>query len=132
MRQEAQRWLRQAEADLEGARVSMAGGRYEWACFQAQQAGEKALKAYLYGKGHTSIMTHSLTELVRECRRLEPALSQLVDAAKFLDMFYISTRYPNGLAGSLTPAEFYEKRDAERCLSSSELILTTSKKFIAA
>lgn len=40
--------LEQAEADLRAADHSMAGGSYEWACFQAQQAGEKALKAYLY------------------------------------------------------------------------------------
>jgi len=30
-----------------------------------------------------------------------------------MDMFYIPTRYPNGLAGESTPAEFYEMEDAE-------------------
>lgn len=44
-------------------------------------------------------------------------------------MFYIPTRYPNGLAGDLAPAEFYEKEDAQKCLNSAELILKEVKKF---
>jgi HEPN domain-containing protein len=38
-------WLRQAQRDLEHARRSQEAGDYEWACFAAQQAAEKALKA---------------------------------------------------------------------------------------
>ena len=59
-----QRWLLQAEADLSAARDSERSGHYEWACFQAQQSAEKAVKALLYSEGVTSIMTHSVTDLV--------------------------------------------------------------------
>ncbi|HUX99148.1 MAG TPA: HEPN domain-containing protein [Candidatus Deferrimicrobium sp.] len=45
------RWFSQAKFDLEAAKVSLNAGNYEWACFQAQQAGEKALKSYLYLHG---------------------------------------------------------------------------------
>lgn len=38
-------WLKQSEADLRHARNALADGDYEWSCFAAQQAGEKALKA---------------------------------------------------------------------------------------
>jgi HEPN domain-containing protein len=45
MSNRAHDWLAQAERDLDQARDSQAAGRYEWACFAAQQAGEKAAKA---------------------------------------------------------------------------------------
>ena len=67
----ARAWFEQAEADLRAAELSASGGANEWACFQAQQAGEKALKALLYGRGFTSIITHSLRRLVRECEALD-------------------------------------------------------------
>jgi len=45
-------------------------------------------------------------------------------------MFYIATRYPNGLVGELAPSEFYEKEDAEKCINCAELILKKVKKFL--
>jgi HEPN domain-containing protein len=50
--------------------------------------------------------------------------------AKTLDMYYIPTRYPNGLGGDLAPTEFYEKEDAERCINSAEFILNAAKTFL--
>lgn len=41
----AQDWFRQAVKDLEQAGESREAGRHEWACFAAQQAAEKAVKA---------------------------------------------------------------------------------------
>lgn len=38
-------WYAQAVHDLEQARNSQAAGRHEWACFAAQQAVEKEVKA---------------------------------------------------------------------------------------
>ena len=38
-------WFRQAEADLKHARNAENDGDYEWSCFAAHQAAEKALKA---------------------------------------------------------------------------------------
>ena len=48
---EAERWLAQARRDLDDARYAAAGERWNLACFLAQQAAEKALKAYLYACG---------------------------------------------------------------------------------
>ena len=130
MRKITLKWLKQAEADLRAARDSYRNKHYEWSCFQAQQSGEKALKAYLYEKGYTSIMTHLLKELVRECLKLDDAFQSIAQEAKYLDMFYIPTRYPNGLGGELAPAEFYEEEDARKCLDSAELILQTLKSLL--
>lgn len=51
-------WLRQAEADLESAGTSLRGGHFEWACFAAQQAAEKAVKAIYVKKGGGRLWPH--------------------------------------------------------------------------
>jgi HEPN domain-containing protein len=130
MRKITIKWLKQSEADLKAAKDSLEDGNYEWSCFQSQQSGEKALKACLYEKGYTSIITHSLKELLKECSKLDAAFNALSLHGRTLDMFYIPTRYPNGLGGDLAPTEFYEKEDAGKCISSAELILNGAKTFL--
>jgi len=119
---ETKKWRTQAEEDLKAAKDSLKSGHYNWACFQAQQSAEKSLKFFLYSQGYTSIITHSIKELVRECKKIEKGFSEVESYARHLDMFYIPTRYPDGLAGELAPAEFYEMEDAEQCISYAELI----------
>lgn len=130
MRKVAAKWLKQSEADLKAAKDSLEHGSFEWSCFQSQQSGEKALKACLYEKGYTSIMTHSLKELIKECLKIDTLFNKLSNDARTLDMYYIPTRYPNGLGGDMAPAEFYEREDAEKCVNSAGLILDTAKKFL--
>jgi len=55
-------WLRQAEADLAHARNAREDEDHEWACFAAQQAAEKALKAVVQARGGEP-RGHSLTVL---------------------------------------------------------------------
>ena len=119
----ARTWFDQARADLAAAEDSAATGHNEWACFQAQQAGEKALKAVLYARGRTSIVTHSLRRLVRESAALDARFADLDEHARLLDQHYIPTRYPNGLDSETTPSAYYDEKDAERCLRSARLIL---------
>jgi HEPN domain-containing protein len=125
----ARAWLEQAEADLRAASLSASGSAYEWACFQAQQAGEKALKAYLYARGFTSIISHSLRRLLRECETLDASFGRLAEAGRLLDQHYIATRYPNGLDAELAPTRYYERGDAEACLRSARSILEHVKPF---
>lgn len=129
MRKITIKWLKQAEADLKAAKVSLDSGHYEWSCFQSQHSGEKALKAFLYEKGYTSIITHSLKELIKECLKRDKSFKVLSTHARTLDMFYIPTRYPNGLSGDLAPSEFYEREDAEGCINSAQSILKKVKTF---
>jgi len=127
----ARTWFQQAQADLGAAEDSATARHYEWACFQAQQAGEKALKAFLYAQGQTTIVTHSLRRLVRECAATDPHFTVLDEDARLLDQHYILTRYPNGLDEGTTPAAYYDQKDAERCLRSAHSILERVTKFFA-
>ena len=67
---ETKKWFTQAEEDLKAAKDSLKSGHYNWACFQAQQSAEKTLKFFLYSQGYTSIITHSIKELVRVCNEI--------------------------------------------------------------
>lgn len=50
-RREADRWWRQASADLAFLPVARDAGKFDTCCFLAQQTAEKALKAYLFAQG---------------------------------------------------------------------------------
>ncbi len=56
---EAKRWLRQAENDLEFARLGLREGFFSQACFLAQQSAEKAVKAIGYALARIS---HTVAE----------------------------------------------------------------------
>ncbi|MEN6341195.1 MAG: HEPN domain-containing protein [Methanospirillum sp.] len=127
---EADRWFRQGERDLESARASCRAGNHEWACFQAQQSAEKVLKAILYRRGHRKILTHSVFELVRETGREEASLAALNADAKRLDGVYITARYPDSIVGSLTPAEYFEREDAEACIQSAASIAEAARRTL--
>jgi len=127
---ESKRWWKEAKSDLNAAENSLLAGNYNWSCFQAQQAAEKALKAFLYSNGRTSIISHALKVLVTESIKIEPNFANIKSEAHFLDLVYISTRYPNGLASDLAPSEFYEQGDAEKCLEYARLILDLVKIYM--
>ena len=81
-------------------------------------------------EGILPILSHSLVELVREATKLEPMFRIIEKPARRLDTFYIPTRYPNGLAGDLSPSEFYCREDAEQCLSFAESILKIVRGYV--
>ena len=66
---DAERWLAQARRDLDDARFAERGARWNLACFFAQQAAEKALKAFLYGRGAEAVWGHLVAELSATRRR---------------------------------------------------------------
>lgn len=109
------RWLRQAEHDLSDAEYSLAGSRYNLACFLCQQAAEKALKGFLYARGAEQVLGHSVADLAGECVRLDGDFGALKPQAAPLDQYYVPTRYPNSLPGGI-PAEAFDESDARRAL----------------
>jgi HEPN domain-containing protein len=119
---EAERWLRQGERDLSSAKNSCRSGDFERACFQALQAAEKTLKSLLYARGLRKILTHSVFELIREVGAFDAPLLALKSGAKVLDSASITTRYPDSIAGSLTPSEYYEREDALEYIRNAESI----------
>ena len=86
-RKDAVRWYRQAKVDLKAAKDSREMENYEWACFQCQQAAEKALKA-LWFYTENDPWGHSVLNLVKTFPG-DISLSEYVDDAQILDKLYI-------------------------------------------
>jgi HEPN domain-containing protein len=85
-------WFTQAQRDLEQARSSQRENRHEWACFAAQQAAEKAVKALHLFSGQEA-WGHVVARLLAELP--VPVPQELIDLARVLDNHYIPTRYAN-------------------------------------
>ncbi len=120
--QRARDWWVQAEADLRHARHALEDEDYEWACFAAQQAAEKALKAVFEQRGQQA-WGHSVTRLLQALETQGVTIeAALLDAAKMLDKLYIPTRYPNGLVEG-APTEFFTREEATHAIRCAEAIL---------
>ena len=120
---EASRWLRQARYDVRSARYSAEGAFYAPACFQAQQATDKALKAYLYAQGERIVLGHSVADLAARCAQYDEEFADLRRVLVVLDRLYIPTRYPNGLPGGI-PGEAFLAEDAQNATSLAEQAIT--------
>lgn len=91
-------WLAQAGHDLKHARHALDDGDFDWACFAAHQAAEKAVKALFLSLGGEG-WGHSITRLMRA------ATDIFLDAPVPIDLFVISSAElaeGRGVAGRLT------------------------------
>ncbi len=114
-------WFRQAEADLKHAQHALDTGDYEWSCFAAQQAAEKALKA-VYQKQGMEAWGHTVTVLMGSLPAQNRPSGELLDSARILDKHYIPSRYPNGF-DSGAPTDFYTREEAEGAIDHASKIV---------
>lgn len=118
----AQDWFKQAARDLEQAEDSRQAGRHEWACFAAQQAAEKAVKALHLSRGQEA-WGHVIARLLQELPETIQVPASLLDKAKVLDNFYIPARYPNSHPLG-APFEHYGRIQSEAAITYAGEILT--------
>ncbi len=128
-RNDALRWLRQAENDLAFAHVALREGFHSQACFLSQQVAEKGMKALLYHRGARSVTGHSLAALLVELEDIHPELSEQAESLTVLDQYYIPTRYPDALPGS-APFEVYGSTQAEGAIETAALVVETARQEI--
>ena len=129
--EEAKRWLASAEHELESARYLARGGYSAQACFGAQQAAEKAVKAVHYAVGARGVLGHSVRGLIE---RLDPPVSilaALTEEARTLDLYYVPTRYPNGLQEG-TPAEAFSAAQATGALECAAQLVAAASAHVGA
>jgi len=114
-------WFRQALRDLEHARKSIDMGDYEWACFAAQQAAEKAVKA-LYQHQGVEVWSHSVARMLENLPEGLKPPRDLIDKARELDRHYIPTGYSN-FHPEGAPMDYYTRQDAERAVRYAEEVV---------
>ncbi len=117
-------WLRKAELDLRAAAHEMSAaesGLWSDVVFHAQQATEKALKAFLALHDVPFRKTHNLEELGRQCVAVDSTLQTLAHQAAPLTEYAWKFRYPG-------ESEEATREEAEQALATArhvhEAILT--------
>jgi HEPN domain-containing protein len=129
---EAYRWFRTAQDDLDTAVILKEKGKFAHACFHAQQAGEKAVKAIWYF-ADADPWGHSVKKLIDDLEQVDLNLfinlKKLIRFGMVLDRFYIPTRYPNGLP-DITPDQAYNQKDALDAVKYANKILQKVKDCI--
>ncbi len=105
----AERWLSFSDEDFRMAELALEEELWNQVCFHSHQSAEKSLKAVVAERGGNNPRTHNLTDLmsllggrIRE---------DLEDELRYLEGFYIPTRYPDTVPGSL-PEGLPEEEDA--------------------
>jgi len=116
-----QDWLRQAKRDLEQARDSARAGRHEWACFAAQQAAEKAVKALHLNRAEEA-WGHVVAKLLAELPASAQPPEDLIERARVLDAYYIAPRYANSHPEG-APFEHYGKLQSAEAIRHAGAIL---------
>lgn len=114
-------WIAQAKRDLNHAIHARRDKDFEWSCFSAQQAAEKAVKAvflYLHGEG----WGHSVYALLKALSNKVKVTQRLLQAAKILDKHYIPARYPNGFERGI-PADYYTQKEAKEAIKNAREII---------
>ncbi len=107
--------LLKASNDLYSAEDILTGGRaFDMACFHAQQAVEKCLKALLASADEEYPLRHDLGELLEHVKTRFPDLDLPLEEIMRLAPYAVEVRYDD---------EFYPNReDAQKAIETARLI----------
>lgn len=119
MRPEAQPWWRQAQADLDTARLTRDANSHYAAVWFAQQAVEKALKAvYIEQQGVLAPRTHDLEYLGDEVGVPTAVEADIV----IVNPAFGAARYPDSATGH-APVDDVTPVMAQSCVTAAESVL---------
>ena len=114
-------WMDQAQGDLDHAKSDVEREFFDWACFSAQQAAEKATKA-VFQKMGAEAWGHSVADLLLELSSKRSVPGDLIDGGLELDKSYIMARYPNAHPAG-APRHRYTRTEAQRMVEHAEKIV---------
>jgi HEPN domain-containing protein len=113
-------WLRKAGSDVTAADATLGAGALDAACFHAQQAAEKYLKAFLNNARVGFPFTHNLTKLVELCAQVDSSFASLTPTVEPLTPYAVELRYDD---------EFWPDKKTARAACESAL---TVRDFVLA
>lgn len=113
-----------AAADLAAARRLTVPGLYHNACYHAQQAAEKSLKALLLHETTIFPKTHNLSRLVDAIRVPQPTFPDFVLESAVLNEYAVDMRYePNVLTD-------VDDDEAQAAIAYAETIMDRIRQFL--
>lgn len=117
---EGRRWLSYAEENRRVAAFCLDTGLFNASLQNAQQAVEKALKAWCLFRGLPLKKTHSISELRRDLLQAGVTLGLTEDESDLLDTIYLPSKYP---LGGVLPDFEPDAHVARRCLAIADRVL---------
>ncbi len=130
-KQQAARWLSQAEYDLKKARELLATKDYAYACFFAEQSAQKAIKAFLFFRGRRFVPEHSVKVLIGQAADFErDAFAPLIQGGAKIDRHYLASRYPDAVPDPAVPYDLYTEDEAEEAVAIAKSIFEASRGFV--
>ena len=121
-------WLNQAQRDYQHAIDSHERRDHEWACFAAQQAAEKAVKALHLSIGQDA-WGHAIAKILKELPAEVSVPAGLVNKAMVLDNFYIPSRYPDSHPEGAPFEHYGELQSKETIAYAGEIIAFVRSKM---
>lgn len=118
-----------ADEDLKSAKVLLKERLYNQVCFHCQQCAEKSLKSFIKLREGIVPRIHGISELLGNCAKHNKEFRVLSEECKFMERFYIPTRYPEAMVGTL-PEGLPTQKDAEKAVEYAEIILNFIKKIL--
>ncbi len=109
-------WIEYADDDRAEAFLALKRGSWRDACFHAQQACEKLLKAFLIKQG-VFIPVHDPKTLAQEASRYLAGLTLLLNRLDTLTKHYYASRYPDA---ARRLGVVYNRETAEECVKVME------------
>lgn len=119
-------WFKQAKNEYLWGQVSLEAGFFAQACFIAQQVAEKSLKSIAYFRKAIAVKSHSISTICDELK----INGELKDFGQHLDLYYVSTRYPDALPDHAVPAESFSKKQAIEALKMAKVFLDRAEEEI--
>ena len=114
-------WLESVQEDLQMSQAGLNSGLANSSCFHAQQASEKALKAFLIYCGFALERTHSVDELALRCIEQDSDFRSIAGDSNAVTGLYLDTRYATEDNGFFLIR--YEIHQAERALEAARRIV---------
>jgi HEPN domain-containing protein len=111
--------LLKAQHDRAAMDALLAAQALDAACFHAQQAVEKCLKAFLAHRNVEFPYTHNLAKLIEICAGLDPAFRSLLPAVAPLTPYAVEWRYDD----SFWPSESVALEARSSVLAVLEFVL---------
>lgn len=124
-------WLTQARHDLRAAIDSRNDGNHEWACYQANQAAEKAIKAVIVHARVRPPRVHKLGVLMGIANNANKLFFDVRFDYRKIESYTFISRYPFLMPGqNRAPHDFINKSDSDTCIRIANEILDKITNFI--
>jgi HEPN domain-containing protein len=104
-------WINKADEDFDFAvSVIEESPYYSQICFHFHQAAEKYLKSYIIAYDLEFQKIHDLPVLLKMCMQKDPELQIILNDCKFLNRYYLDSRYPVHWPTSYDKGESHKDR----------------------